>query len=171
MRSRIVLRPPTAADAREFADAALASKALHHPWITAPTTPEAFRAWRKRMAQPTHCALLACRRDSGEMVGVFNITNMVMGPFCSAFLGYYAFAGHERQGLMAEGLQALLRHAFGPLKLHRLEANIQPGNTPSIALVRRCGFALEGYSPRYLKIGGRWRDHERWAIVASWRVS
>jgi ribosomal-protein-alanine N-acetyltransferase len=87
-----------------------------------------------------------------------------MGPFRSAYLGYYAFAGHERQGLMHAGLRATLRHAFGRLGLHRLEANIQPGNRASIALVRSCGFEQEGYSPRYLKIGGRWRDHERWAI-------
>jgi ribosomal-protein-alanine N-acetyltransferase len=162
----VVLRPPVAADAREFAAAAVASKALHRPWITAPVTPEEFRAWRKRMAQPVHCALLACRSDDGAMVGVFNITNMVRGPFCSAFLGYYAFAGHDRQGLMAEGLRLAVRHAFKTLKLHRMEANIQPANTPSIALVKACGFTLEGFSPRYLKVGGRWRDHERWAIVA-----
>ena len=166
MPSRIVLRPPTAADAREFAAAAAASKALHRPWITAPTTPEAFRAWRKRLAQPTHCALLACRSDTSQIVGVFTITNIVMGPFRSAFLGYFAFTGHEGQGLMAEGLRAVVRYAFRTLKLHRLEANIQPGNAPSVALVRSCGFSPEGYSPRYLKVGGRWRDHERWAMVA-----
>ena len=167
MFSRIVLRPPTAADAREFAAAARASRALHRPWITAPTTPEAFRAWHKRLAQSTQCTLLACRSDTGGIVGVFNITNIVMGPFRSAFLGYYAFAGHELQGLMTEGLRAVVRHAFRSLKLHRLEANIQPANTPSIALVKRCGFTHEGFSPRYLKVGGRWRDHERWAIVAN----
>jgi ribosomal-protein-alanine N-acetyltransferase len=163
---RIGLRAPTAADAREFIAAASASKALHRDWVTAPLTPEEFRAWRKRMAQPNHCALLACRRDTGAMVGVFNISNMVMGQFRSAFLGYYAFAGHERQGLMTEAMNAVLRHAFGPLGLHRIEANIQPDNAPSIALVQSCGFLLEGYSPRYLKVGGRWRDHERWAVVA-----
>jgi ribosomal-protein-alanine N-acetyltransferase len=67
---------------------------------------------------------------------------------------------------MREALEAIVRHAFRVMKLHRLEANIQPGNRASIALAKSCGFRKEGFSPRYLKIGGRWRDHERWAIVA-----
>ena len=63
-------------------------------------------------------------------------------------------------------------HAFGRLGLHRVEANIQPGNTPSLRLVRRAGFTREGFSRRYLKIGGRWRDHERWALLReSWVAS
>ena len=44
-------------------------------------------------------------------------------------------------------------------------ANIQPGNKPSIALVKKAGFTREGFSRRYLKVCGRWRDHERWAIL------
>jgi len=98
---------------------------------------------------------------------VYNLSNIVRGLFQSGYLGYYAFAGYERRGYMTQGLEAVVRHAFKTLKLHRLEANIQPGNVASIALVRACGFEKEGYSPRYLKIGGRWRDHERWAIRAS----
>jgi ribosomal-protein-alanine N-acetyltransferase len=71
---------------------------------------------------------------------------------------------------MLEGVGLVLSRAFGPLRLHRVEANVQPGNERSKALVRRLGFTKEGYSERYLKIGGRWRDHERWAILAeNWR--
>lgn len=119
------------------------------------------------MALPANHAVLVCRRDTHELAGVINISNIVLGNFRSGYLGYYAFAGHERQGFMRQGLQEVIRYAFKSLKLHRLEANIQPGNAGSIALVKSCGFSKEGFSPRYLKIGGRWRDHERWAILAS----
>jgi len=119
------------------------------------------------MREPGNHAFFIFIRSDDQLVGVVNITNVIRGVFRSGYLGYYAFAGFQRRGLMREGLSAVVRHAFGKLKLHRLEANIQPGNTASIALVRSCGFSREGYSPRYLKIGGRWRDHERWAIVAS----
>jgi [ribosomal protein S5]-alanine N-acetyltransferase len=164
--SRIYLRPPAAGDQREFLARVRDSRRLHRPWVSAPATPEQFRQYLKRMAEPVNHALFVCVRETGEIAGVVNVTNIVRGVFRSAYLGYYAFTGFEGRGLMREGLAAVVRHAFKVLKLHRLEANIQPGNAPSIALVRACGFAQEGYSPRYLKIGGRWRDHERWAIVA-----
>jgi ribosomal-protein-alanine N-acetyltransferase len=86
--------------------------------------------------------------------------------FQSAYLGYYAFAAHAGTGLMREGFRLVLRELFGRHRLHRVEANIQPENLRSRAFVEGLGFRLEGYSPRYLEIGGRWRDHERWALLA-----
>jgi ribosomal-protein-alanine N-acetyltransferase len=167
LSSRIHIRPPVLGDQREFIASAKASLKLHQPWAVAPSTPLQFRTYVERTAQPGNVALLICRRDTDQIVGVVNVTNIVLGLFRSAYLGYYAFAGHEGQGFMREGLQAVIRQAFHSMKLHRLEANIQPGNTKSLSLVKACGFSKEGYSPRYLKIGGRWRDHERWAILAS----
>jgi ribosomal-protein-alanine N-acetyltransferase len=113
--------------------------------------------------------MLVCRRSDGAIVGFINISEIVRGVFQSAFLGYGGVAEHTGQGYMREGLELVLARAFTELGLHRLEANIQPGNTASIALVQRCGFVREGFSERYLKVGGRWRDHERWAIrVEQW---
>ena len=163
----VYIRPPIADDAPAFVAAARRSRGLHRPWTTAPDTPAKFIAWLERMTTPANHPFLVCRRADDAIVGVVNLSNVVLGLFRSGYLGYYAFAGFERQGLMREGVRAVVRHAFGQLKLHRVEANIQPGNEASLALVRACGFAREGYSPRYLKIGGRWRDHERWALLAS----
>jgi ribosomal-protein-alanine N-acetyltransferase len=161
------VRRPELRDRDAFLAAVARSRRLHHPWITAPQTAGEFRSYVARMDLPINRAYLVCRTDTGEMAGVINLTNIILGPFRSGYLGYYAFAGHERRGHMRAGLRAVVRDAFSTLKLHRLEANIQPANAPSIALVRACGFSKEGFSPRYLKIGGRWRDHERWAILAS----
>ncbi len=80
-------------------------------------------------------------------------------------------AGMTGRGLMREAVGAVVARGFSEHGLHRLEANIQPENSPSRALVQALGFQREGFSPRYLKIGGEWRDHERWAILAEdWRA-
>jgi ribosomal-protein-alanine N-acetyltransferase len=167
------LRAPTEADEDEFVAAVRRSRALHRPWVSPPATALAFRQYLDRQHDAGFRAYVVCEHLAGgpdeRLAGVFNLSQIVLGGFCSAYLGYYAFAGCAGRGLMHAGLQQVLRLAFGPLGLHRVEANIQPANLPSIALVRSCGFALEGYSPRYLKIGGRWRDHERWACLADRR--
>ena len=152
------------ADASALAGLARVSRGLHRPWVYPPATAPAVGAWI-RAAGPTRVRLLVCRRADGAIVGVVNVSEIVRAALQSAYLGYYAFRPHAGQGHMTEGLALVLRHAFRRLGLHRLEANIQPGNVASRRLVRRLGFRKEGFSPRYLKVGGRWRDHERWAIV------
>lgn len=166
VRAAVRIAPLGLSDEAEFLAAVLASRALHVPWVSPPATRSAFRARVRRLAGPEHLGFTVRRADTGALVGVVEVTNIVRGVFRSAYLGYYAFAGHERQGLMTAGLRRVARHAFRQLRLHRLEANIQPGNAASIALVKACGFRLEGFSPRYLKLRGRWRDHERWALLA-----
>lgn len=167
MPSRVYLRHPTLKDECEFLFRVKASRALHRPWVAPPGNPKQYRQHFAKIRKGNHCGFIVCRAADDAMVGVINVTHMILGSLRSAFVGYYAFAGFERLGLMQEGLNAVVRHGFNTLKLHRLEANIQPGNVASIALARSCGFSKEGYSPRYLKIGGRWQDHERWAILAS----
>ena len=71
---------------------------------------------------------------------------------------------------MTEAVELILGYAFKTLKLHRVEANVQPRNTASIKVLQKTNFTKEGFSTKYLKIGGRWRDHERWAIIVEdWR--
>jgi [ribosomal protein S5]-alanine N-acetyltransferase len=168
--SRVILRHLSPGDQNEFIAAMQASRRLHGRWLSPPTTPDAFGEWLRRTREESFESLLPCRREDGAIVGYFNISQIIRGYLQSAFLGYGAVAAHAGRGYMTEGLELVLEHAFTKLDLHRLEANIQPGNEPSIALVRRCGFVKEGFSERYLKINGRWRDHERWAIRSEqWR--
>ena len=169
MKPRLTLRALSRRDEAEFLAAVARSRALHARWVSPPRTSERFRALVASRGGPSDFAFVVRLARSGELVGYLSITNIVRGNFQSAYLGYYAFAGFERRGLMRTALERLVHLAFTRLKLHRLEANIQPENRASIALVRAAGFVREGRSARYLKIHGRWRDHERWAIVADRR--
>ena len=162
---RAYLRAPRPSDRDEFLRLVNASRDLHRPWVYAPETSREFAAYLNRCESSTERCFLVCGREDDALAGVYNLSQIARGFFESAYLGYYAFAPAAGQGLMAEGLELVLRHTFRKLKLHRVEANIQPDNERSKRLVERAGFRYEGYSPRYLKIGGRWRDHERWAIT------
>lgn len=163
---RVVLRAPRGRDRAEFLALTRASRRFLHPWVAPPIDGAAFAGYLRRARQSTGRGFLVCRRTDGAIVGVINLSQIFLGGFRSAYLGYYAGVAFAGQGYMSDGLRLVLRHAFRRLHLHRLEANIQPGNAASIRLVKRCGFRREGFSPRYLKIFGRWRDHERWAITA-----
>ncbi|MGW1076610.1 GNAT family N-acetyltransferase [Streptomyces sp. NPDC002537] len=164
---RVALRALTHADAAEFTGLVRASTQLHHPWLSMPATDAAFAGYVDRLDAQQSVGLLVCLPEAdGAMAGFVNVNNIVRGAFRSGYLGYGAFAPTAGRGYLTEGLGLVLRHAFGPLGLHRLEANVQPGNAASLALVKRHGFRLEGFSPDYLFIDGAWRDHERWAITA-----
>ena len=164
--SRVTIARPGRADQADFLALTRGSRGHHRPWAHPPQDAAGFRELLHRDAREDTEALLVRRVEDGALVGVFVLSQIFRKGFQSAGLGYYGSAEHAGHGYMSEGLALVLDHAFGPLGLHRVEANIQPGNEPSLALARRAGFRKEGFSPRFLKIGGRWRDHERWAILS-----
>ncbi len=159
----VSLRPMDAADEAAFLRAVRSSRKLHRPWSYLPETSEDFR---DMLVRPLGESYLICRNEDGALAGSASLGHIVFGNLRSAYLGYSAFVPLQRRGFMTEGLELVLRHAFGTLGLHRVEVNVQPDNARSIALAERLGFRREGYSPRYLKIGGRWRDHVRFAMLA-----
>jgi [ribosomal protein S5]-alanine N-acetyltransferase len=168
---RVFLRAPVRADRDEFVGLMQASRSFHGPWATAPVDGERFAAYLADSRRPDFEALLVCRTEDQAILGFFNLSQIVRRRIQSAYLGYAVGEPYAGQGYMREGIELVLAHAFMTLRLHRIEVNIQPGNTSSLALASGAGFRREGFSPRYLKIGGRWRDHERWALlVDDWRA-
>ena len=166
---RVFLRLPVFGDREEYLGLRRASADFHRSWEPRPPEgvdpfgEEAFAGYLRDSNGERRVRLLLCRLDDGAILGAINLNEIVRGVFLSTTLGYWIGAAFARQGYMREGLRLAERHAFEDLGLHRIEANIRPENTASIALVKSRGFQREGYSPRYLKIDGEWRDHERWA--------
>jgi ribosomal-protein-alanine N-acetyltransferase len=99
------------------------------------------------------------------IIGDVHLSNIVHGAFKSCFLGYKMDPAHMRQGYMREAVQRVVAYAFNDLHLHRIEANIMPRNHASRRVVASSGFALEGESPKYLKINGVWEDHLHYVIL------
>ena len=168
--NRVYLRPPRRTDQKSFIAYAKQSRALHRSFVQAPETPAAFAAYVKRYrpsdATPRNIGFLVIRNEDDAIAGVINFSEIIRGAFDSGYVGYYAFAPFAGDGYMTEGFALALDFAFQKMKLHRVEANVQPANIRSLGLVERLGFMREGYSPRYVKIAGRWRDHVRFAMLA-----
>ena len=162
---RVFLSKPAVENEAEILEAVRLSQSLHRPWVYPPRSHEEYESYLGKISSERTIGFLVRRKSDECLAGVNNVSEPVMGCFRSAYLGFYAFAGLAAQGYMTEGLSLVLDRAFKELGFHRLEANIQPGNLASRALVSRLGFRKEGFSPRYLMIDGVWRDHDRWAML------
>ncbi|MHC4938994.1 MAG: GNAT family N-acetyltransferase [Planctomycetota bacterium] len=166
---RVHLRYPTADDKQAWCDLIVQSEPLRGHWVPGPQrdggtdAPDWLRRILEANAEGRNVKLLVVRNEDGGLLGMLNFNEIVRGSFQNAYLGYWI--AEPRKGYMSEAMLIGMRWAFEELGLHRLEANIQPENEASIELVKSLGFRREGYSPRYLHIGGEWRDHERWAIT------
>ncbi len=161
---RVFIRKPSQWDESEFMQKIVESNEFHYPYIVNHVHGSFFNQFLMRFEGKSE-GHLVCSLANGEIIGVININDIVEGAFFNGYLGYYVFKQYAGQGFMSEGLKLVLDRAFNDIKLHRLEANTQPDNQVSINFLKHHGFTREGFSPRYLKIAGKWRDHERWALL------
>jgi len=167
---RVSLHVPRESDAAEFLRHVRDSLSMHRPWVYPPTAEPGYLRYLQTIRMDRHAGFLARRVEDGAMVGLVNINEIARGAMQSAYLGYWGTRAYAGRGYMTEAVALAFDHAFGELGLHRLEVNIQPENRRSIALAERLRLRREGFSKRYLLVGGEWKDHERYAILAEdWR--
>lgn len=162
----VYLFEPTRDSADDFLAMTNASQQFHQPWVFPATEARRYRGYLDRLAEGRSFGFCLGRLEDDALLGVINVNDVIYGGFRSASLGYYIGADFARRGYMSQGLALVLDRAFTTLQLHRLEANIQPHNTASLALIQRLGFRKEGFSPAFLQIDGVWRDHERWSMLS-----
>jgi ribosomal-protein-alanine N-acetyltransferase len=175
-----VIRTLGAADIPALLDYLAAERRDHARWTPRRPHEDSAAHWRKalrdrekdRKAGRSLFLFLFRKGDPVAIVGHASLSNVVRGAFQACHLGYALRKGHEGQGLMTEALRAVLRHAFGPMNLHRVMANHMPSNRRSAAVLRRLGFRREGLAREYLHIDGRWEPHVLNSLVnPRWKVS
>lgn len=167
--SNVRLARVTRADIDELLQANQQSRDYHGRWVQPFITASGFEEWYSAQTTGASVGLLARDRESAQIVGVTNLSQIFYKGFQNAYLSYWGMVSFAGTGRMSQAVELTTRYAFEELGLHRLEANIQPENVRSIALVKRLGFRKEGFSPKYLQIAGVWCDHERWALLADER--
>ncbi|WP_405734670.1 GNAT family N-acetyltransferase [Streptomyces sp. NBC_00028] len=95
----------------------------------------------------------------GRIVGAITLTGIVLGPFRSAYLGYWIAADQQGRGLATAAVERVCAVARETVGLHRIEATTLVDNAGSQRVLAKCGFERIGLAPRYLAIDGEWRDH------------
>lgn len=177
---RVEVRPPTEADLGPYSLAVEFSVDRLARWNAVDPGDLQRHLRAQSDAHRTFLVLAREREASHGVVGKINVTNVVRGRFSSATLGYDAYDPYVGKGLFAEGLRLVVSIALRPVAdggmgLHRVEANVQPGNVRSARVLRSLGFRHEGETPRMLYLAARgpdadgreaWRDHERYAVTA-----
>ncbi|WP_210573660.1 GNAT family N-acetyltransferase [Streptomyces sp. GESEQ-4] len=161
----VTLRLAGPSDAAALCAAYVANRDFLAPWE--PRRPESFftvegQAERldARMREFAEGRLVPWLLVSGgRVVGTITLTGITLGPFCSAYLGYWVAADHQKRGLATAAVQQVCRIARDRVGLHRIEATTLLDNTGSQRVLEKCGFEPIGTAPRYLHVDGQWRDH------------
>ncbi|HEY9182191.1 MAG TPA: GNAT family N-acetyltransferase, partial [Gammaproteobacteria bacterium] len=137
--SPVHLERPSARRERDFIEAALRSRALHRGLVTAAATVADYRDYLDRTRRDDRASFFVVAEDSAALVGVVEINDIVRASQGFGMLAYYAFTPYAGSGLMRAGVTLAIEAAFGDLGLDRLDANVQPTNLRSVALLERLG--------------------------------
>ena len=172
---RMILRPPQHTDFRAWSDLRRASAEFLQPWEPSWSADHLTRKgfvnrvyWANRsIQQGTAVPLFLVRRTDNGILGAITLDNIRRGPAQAGTLGYWTGQPFARQGYMREAIAAVVHFAYDRQDLSRIEAACLPENTPSRALLEKCGFKYEGVAQSYLQIAGRWRTHVLYANLRS----
>ena len=175
MGQGVRLRAPRIDDYEAWAKLRSASRAHTEPWEPAWTADELSKgAFRRRIERydadrnaGTGYPFFVTRSRDDVLLGACNLNNVRRGVLQSADIGYWIGTPYVRKGFTRAAVRRVLACAFDELRLHRVEAACQPTNMASRTLLEGVGFTHEGLARSYLNIAGEWRDHERYAMIAS----
>lgn len=170
---RLFLRPPAEHDWEAWSELRQTSREFLMPWepvwprdaLSRSTFRHRLRRYNTDIRDGTGYSFLLFRRGDEGLLGGITLSNVRRGVAQCASLGYWIGEPHARKGYMTEAIGSLLDFAFGELDLNRVEAACLPNNTASRGLLQKCGFSEEGYARSYLRINGRWHDHQLYAIL------
>lgn len=172
----VTVRPLRLRDGAAWSELRRRNETWLRPWEATPPGPD----WAAAQLVPAYAPMVrALRRKvragsvlpfaimlDGDLVGQVTVGNIVRGSLNSAYVGYWVDERVAGRGVMPTALALVVDHALGPVRLHRVEANIRPENHASRRVVEKLGFREEGLHRRYLHINGAYRDHLTYALTS-----
>ncbi|MEU4061293.1 GNAT family protein [Streptomyces wedmorensis] len=103
--------------------------------------------------------------DGERIVGAAILSGIVLGPLCSASLGYWVAEAYTGRGVASALVAEVCRAAREELGLHRIEAGTMLDNFASQRVLEKSGFTRIGTAPKFLHIDGEWRDHHLFQLL------
>ena len=176
---RLILRCPTSADGAAHNEAVCESLTALRPYVvwaqTAPTLAQSEAECRRMHARfLLREDLVMFMFERPEQAAAGSEGGLVGGTGLHRIdwaqrnfeIGYWCRTGRQRQGFVAEAVQALTRFAFDRLEARRVEIRMDAGNERSWRVAERAGFRLGGVlRGDSLTPGGELRDTRVYARV------
>lgn len=166
---RVRLRPLRASDAADvfalYSDPDVCRYWSFAPW-TGVAQAEAWLAERMPMRPPSVYGWALTEAGEDRFIGTTALFSL-SGPNLRAELGYSLLPARQGRGLACEAVRLALAHAFGPLGLERIEADVDPRNGPSWRLLEKLGFKREGLLRNRWRVGGEFADSWMYGLLKS----